>query len=96
MHSVYNTQHKQKVLVCYSGHGLNNEPFGNRTILDHSHTELVRYSDPHCSGIQNKPKTGPLCLVFKWLNHLNIGHLIVGHPDGSEFGVFGVWIPTTV
>ena len=37
-----------ELLVRYSGHGLNNEPFEERTVLDHSNTELVRYSDPHC------------------------------------------------
>ena len=47
-----------ELLVHYSGHGLNNEPFDNQTVLDHSNTELVCYSDPHCtswslSGISN-------------------------------------------
>ena len=37
-----------ELLFRYSGHGLNNEPFGNRTTLDHSNTKLIRYSDPHC------------------------------------------------
>ena len=37
-----------KLLVRYSGHGLNNEPFNEQTILDHSNTEQVCYSDPHC------------------------------------------------
>ena len=38
-----------KLLVRDSSHDLINEPFDNRTTLDHSHTELVRYSDPHCT-----------------------------------------------
>ena len=42
-----------KLLVCYSGNGLNNEPFNKRTVLDHTNTELVRYSDPHCNSETN-------------------------------------------
>ena len=38
-------------LVRYSGHGLINEPFDQLTIQDHSNTELVRYSDPHCNTV---------------------------------------------
>ena len=34
------------LLVCYSSHDLNNEPFKEKTILDHSNTKLVHYSDP--------------------------------------------------
>ena len=30
---------------------LNNGPFRDRTVLDHSNTELICYSDPHCTGI---------------------------------------------
>ena len=41
---------------CYSGHGLNNKPFEEQTILDHLNTELVRFSDLH--QIQ-----GPIFLV---------------------------------
>ena len=37
-----------KLIVCYSSHDLNNEPFKERTVLNHSNTELVCYSDPHC------------------------------------------------
>ena len=40
-----------KLLVHYSGHGLNNEPFDERTILDHSNTGPVRYSFPDCTVI---------------------------------------------
>ena len=35
-------------LVRYSGHGLNNEPLDERTVLDYWNTKLVRYSDPNC------------------------------------------------
>ena len=38
-----------ELLVCYSSHDLNNEPFNEQTILDHLNTKLVRYSDPHCT-----------------------------------------------
>ena len=41
-----------QTLVHYSGHGLNNEPFNDPTVLNHLNTELVRYSDPHCITIQ--------------------------------------------
>ena len=40
------------LLVRYSGHGLNNGPFDDRTNLDHLNTELVRYSDPRCRRIR--------------------------------------------
>ena len=30
---------------------MNNEPFDELTVLDHLNTELVRYSDPHCSSL---------------------------------------------
>ena len=33
-------------LVCYSSHDLNNEPFEEQTILDHSNTELVAIQIP--------------------------------------------------
>ena len=36
-----------KLLVRYSSHDLNNEPFNERTVLEHLNTELVGYSDPH-------------------------------------------------
>ena len=45
-HVLYN-----KFLVPYSSHDLNKEPFKELTILDHSKTELVRYSDLHCIKI---------------------------------------------
>ena len=31
-------------------HDLNNKPFKERSILDHSNTEIVSYSDPHCTS----------------------------------------------
>ena len=34
--------------VWYSGHGLNNGPFNDRTDFEHLNTKLVRYSDPRC------------------------------------------------
>ena len=37
-----------ELLFAYSGHGLNNEPFDEQTVLDHSNTKLVRYSDSQC------------------------------------------------
>ena len=37
-----------KLLVPYSSHDLINEPFKERTILDHLNTELIRYSDSQC------------------------------------------------
>ena len=40
-----------ELLVHFSGHGLNNEAFDERTVLDHSNTKLVCYSDPHCMPI---------------------------------------------
>ena len=39
-----------ELLFCYLGHGLNNEPFNERTNLDNLNTELVCYSDPHRTG----------------------------------------------
>ena len=41
----------KELLVRYSGHGLNNKPFNERTNLDHLNTKLVCYSDPHCIWI---------------------------------------------
>ena len=38
-----------ELLVRYSDGGLNKEPFDDRTALNHLNTELVRYSDPHCT-----------------------------------------------
>ena len=35
-----------ELLVCYSSFNLNNKPYDEQTIFDHSNTELVRYSDP--------------------------------------------------
>ena len=32
---------------------MNNEPFGSQTILNHSNTELVCYSDTHCILIRS-------------------------------------------
>ena len=40
-----------KLLVRYSRHGLKNRPFDKQTVLDHLNTELVCYSDPHCTLI---------------------------------------------
>ena len=40
-----------KLSVHFSNYGLNNEPFKEKTILNHSNTELVCYSDPHCTFI---------------------------------------------
>ena len=31
-----------------SSHVLNNEPFKEQIVLDHSNNKLVHYSDPHC------------------------------------------------
>ena len=36
------------MVVRLSNGGLNKEPFDERTVFNHSNTELVRYSDPHC------------------------------------------------
>ena len=44
------TKIEQQLLVCYSVHGLNNEPSDDLTILYHSNMELVGYLDPHCTG----------------------------------------------
>ena len=74
-----------ELLVRYSGHGLNNEPFGNRTILDHLNTELVRYSDPHCTGFKwhgfsPAPNWYP---YFEQCNKLD--HLILNDQCKSSF-----------
>ena len=39
-----------ELFVRYSSHDLNKEPFNYPTVFNHSNTELVHYSDPHCSG----------------------------------------------
>ena len=36
-----------ELLVRYSSHNLNNEPFDEQIILAHLNTELVHYSDPN-------------------------------------------------
>ena len=41
----------EELLVCYSSYDLKSKPFEERTILDHLNTELVGYSDPHCTGL---------------------------------------------
>ena len=43
---------KGKLLVRYLTHGLNNRPFGERTVLDHLNTKLVHYSDPHYTLVE--------------------------------------------
>ena len=62
-------------MVCYSGHNLNNEPFGKQTkisklrpfndptVFDHWNTKIVHYSDPHC--ILN-------CILILYLSGLNM------------------------
>ena len=61
------------LFVRYSGHGLNNEPFDERTVLDHLNTKLVRYSDPHCTVGKDAQNSETFenwtftCLIFKWL-----------------------------
>ena len=45
---------KSKLLVRYSSHDLKNKTFNEKTILDHSNTKLVRYSDPHCTPFYAK------------------------------------------
>ena len=51
--ATYQTAHdpNNEHLVHYSGHGLNEEPFYERTILDHLNTKLICYSDTHCIKI---------------------------------------------
>ena len=39
----------RELLVRYARHGLNNWPLEERIVLDHLNTELVSYSDPHCT-----------------------------------------------
>ena len=39
-----------KLLDRYSSHDLNNKPFKEQTVLDHLNTELIPYSDPHCTS----------------------------------------------
>ena len=48
-------------IVRYSGHGLNTEPFDERTVLDHLNTKLVRYSDPHCTNYLLSVKLRKCC-----------------------------------
>ena len=40
-----------KLLVCYSSHGLTNQLFNYQTGLDHLNTKVVHYSDPHSTSI---------------------------------------------
>ena len=47
-------------IVRYSSHGLNKEPFNDRTTFDHSNTELVHYSDVQW-GSEIRPS-----LDFEW------------------------------
>ena len=44
---------KKKLLVSLSGHGLNNEPSNEQTILYHSNIELVCQSDPNYIPVFN-------------------------------------------
>ena len=37
--------------ISQTPYDLNNEPFDEQTNLEHSNTEIVRYSDPHCIHI---------------------------------------------
>ena len=53
---------KHELLVCSSGHGLNKTTYSERTVLDHLNTEIVHYSDPHCSLTRNQiisPSSNP-------------------------------------
>ena len=54
-----------KLLVCYSRHGLNSEPFNEQTVLDHLNTKLVYYSDPHCSPVISSPTLDGWPLMFE-------------------------------
>ena len=51
-----------ELLVRYSRHGLNNWPFNERTVLDHLNTQIVRYSDPNCTGLVHN--LDPLCSLY--------------------------------
>ena len=48
MQPISQTTHvlNNKLLVHHSSHDLNNKPFDEQTILDHSNTKLVHYLDP--------------------------------------------------
>ena len=65
-----------QLLFRYSGHGLNNEPFDEPTVLDHSNTELVRFSDLHCSKLNVNVEHSNSCFLgsekFKECNYLKI------------------------
>ena len=74
-----------KQLVCYSRCALNNRPFDQWTVLDHLNTELVCYSDPHCTRLRS--------VEFEWSHvqsdNMNIwmsDHL-VGFLSGITYGV---------
>ena len=57
-----------KLLVRYSSHDLNNEPFKEQTVLDHLNTEQVCYSDPHCfwiSGYWDPYCTGHIFIIIQ-------------------------------
>ena len=54
-----------RLFVRYSGHGLNNRPFDDRTCLDHLNTRLVRYSDPHCIWMVRSMMAPKIWLPFK-------------------------------
>ena len=39
-------------------------------------------------------KSGQICLVFKWLNHLKSGQIFVRYSDESSIQVFGIQMVT--
>ena len=74
-------------LVCYSSHDLNNKPFKERTVLDHSNTELLCYSYPPCT-VTIKIQT------FEYQRHPNAALFLVSTqmvvcPNTRLFTVFG-------
>ena len=47
----------RELLFHYSSHDLNNKPFNEQTVLDHLNTELVHYSNAHCTVIWNASRS---------------------------------------
>ena len=56
-HATYDLMNE--LLVHYSGHGWNNRPFDEQTKSHDLNTELVWYSEPHCTSDQRKK-----CLII--------------------------------
>ena len=80
---------------------MNNRPLDYRTTYDHLNTRLVRYSDPHCTGLVTAARAGVKTSLavylaeiakpvksnwsFFWAGHKKVNTVGIRNPDVSGF-----------